>query len=53
MRYANGELYVGGWKKGLRDGIGTYTSSSGWITRYEGEWKNDKKNGKVPNNNTH
>ena len=38
--YANGDTYVGEWKKGLRHGKGTFTHTNGKIV--EGIWKKDK-----------
>jgi hypothetical protein len=42
--YSNGNVYVGGWKDGKRDGQGTLSFSRG--DKYVGEWKDDKRNGK-------
>ncbi len=38
--YANGDKYVGEWKKGLRHGKGTFTHFNGKVE--EGIWKKDK-----------
>jgi hypothetical protein len=46
MRYADGSVYSGQWKKGVREGMGTYTAKTGYLIKYEGEWKNDRRNGK-------
>jgi hypothetical protein len=35
--------YVGEWKDGLPDGLGTFTTPDGF--KYVGEWKDDKRNG--------
>jgi len=47
MIYANGDKYVGEWKKGKSNGQGTYTSATGPNDgdKYEGEWKGGKPNG--------
>lgn len=36
MRYANGAEYEGHWRRGMRDGTGEYTDSTGF--RYAGKW---------------
>ena len=41
--YPNGNMYIGEWKDGKRNGQGTYTFQEG--SRYEGEWKDGKYNG--------
>ena len=37
MRYASGDVYVGPWKRDLREGKGTFQYAGG--ARYEGEYK--------------
>lgn len=41
--YANGGVYEGDYKDGMKDGHGVCTYASG--EKYEGEWKNNKANG--------
>ena len=41
--YSNGNKYDGGWKKGLRDGVGTFKYTNGDV--YTGEWKNGNRTG--------
>ena len=41
--YANGDKYIGKWKKAKYDGHGTYTYANG--DKYIGEWKNGLRNG--------
>ena len=43
MRYHNGNVYVGEWKQGLKDGFGSMTYENG--SKYVGEWRNGKKHG--------
>ena len=43
MEYANGNVYEGDWKKGVRDGTGTMTYADG--SKYTGDWKANKKSG--------
>ena len=42
-RFANGDVYEGGWKDGKKYGIGKYTWVSGAI--YKGGWSDNKKDG--------
>lgn len=46
MKYADGSVYVGSWKRGIREGVGTFTAASGFALKYEGEWKDDNRSGK-------
>lgn len=39
----SGDVYIGYFKNGIREGQGVYTSKDG--SRYEGEFKNGKPNG--------
>lgn len=41
--YGDGNVYLGEWKKGIRDGWGVFMYYSG--AKYEGSWKDDKKHG--------
>ena len=49
-RFKNGNYYVGEFKFGHRDGLGTFyhrnTGSNWYGAKYVGEWKDDKQNGK-------
>ena len=40
MKWADGRVYVGGWKEGKCNGQDTLTYADGRV--YEGEWKDDK-----------
>ena len=44
LEYVKNENYEGGIREGKKEGYGKYKEENGEI--YEGEWKNDKKNGK-------
>lgn len=44
IQYANGSVYEGMWKNGLREGYGRLIHPTGDM--YLGDWKNDKANGK-------
>jgi hypothetical protein len=44
MTYANGDVYEGQWKNGLKQGSGVMDFSNG--DKYEGQWKNGKMHGK-------
>ena len=44
MKYKNGDIYEGEWKKDFREGKGIMKYKIGDI--YEGEWKNDLRGGK-------
>uniref|UniRef100_A0A7S1KSR7 Uncharacterized protein n=1 Tax=Percolomonas cosmopolitus TaxID=63605 RepID=A0A7S1KSR7_9EUKA len=44
--FADGSKYVGNFERGLRNGRGVLHYSDG-ITTYDGEWHNDKKQGKA------
>ena len=44
IRYANGSVYEGMWKRGQRHGFGRLIHPTGDM--YEGDWSNDKANGK-------
>ena len=46
--YGNGNVYVGRFLKGRKNGLGTFTwgvKSRFSGNKYFGEWKNDRKNG--------
>lgn len=43
LRYKNGSVYQGMWKKGMKWGDGKMTYASG--NYYEGQWENNKRNG--------
>jgi hypothetical protein len=43
MTWPDGSFYEGTWKNNLRDGLGQYMLSSGYV--YKGQWKNDLKHG--------
>lgn len=43
MKYANGQIYVGDWVDGDREGQGRWTWPDGGF--YDGEWKNGKRHG--------
>jgi hypothetical protein len=45
--YKNGHLFEGDFEDGVRSGIGTYTYpfEEGKLDKYEGEWKENLKNG--------
>jgi hypothetical protein len=43
MRYHNGNVYIGEWKQGLKDGFGSMNYENG--SKYVGEWRNGKKHG--------
>lgn len=38
-KWANGDMYQGTFKRGMRDGFGTMTFSDG--SKYVGQWKNN------------
>ena len=40
--WADGSQYSGGWRNGLKNGKGTYSSPDG---SYNGSWKNNKRDG--------
>eukprot|EP01017_Pseudomicrothorax_dubius_P030791 TRINITY_DN3868_c0_g2_i2.p1 TRINITY_DN3868_c0_g2~~TRINITY_DN3868_c0_g2_i2.p1 ORF type:complete len:491 (-),score=68.30 TRINITY_DN3868_c0_g2_i2:81-1553(-) len=42
--YPSGEIYIGNWTEGKRDGYGSLLYSDGSV-RYEGQWRNDEFNG--------
>ena len=42
-KYSNGDIYIGGFKNGLKDGKGKYIWKSG--DQYDGEWIDDMKDG--------
>ncbi|MBF0340629.1 MAG: hypothetical protein HQL95_06640 [Magnetococcales bacterium] len=44
FRFANGDLYQGGWRNGQRHGNGVYTYAS--REQYTGAWRNDRMEGR-------
>ena len=42
--WADGDKYIGKWKKGKKDGYGAYIFANG--EKYQGKWKKGKKDGK-------
>ena len=51
IRWTNGAMYIGGWLKGKKHGVGEYKYPDGTV--YKGDWKNDlyDGNGKLTFNN--
>ena len=45
QKFANGDLYAGGHKSGVKYGMGQYCQKETAIT-YDGEWLNNEKHGK-------
>ena len=43
MQYANGSVYEGQWRNGVREGFGRLIHVTGDM--YEGDWRGDKANG--------
>ena len=43
MRYANGSVFEGQWRDGVREGYGRLIHVTGDM--YEGDWRGDKANG--------
>lgn len=44
MRFPNGDVYRGMWRRGKRHGQGTYMYSNG--DSYSGQWRNGKRHGR-------
>eukprot|EP00747_Dinoflagellata_sp_TGD_P206703 gnl/TRDRNA2_/TRDRNA2_80380_c0_seq1.p1 gnl/TRDRNA2_/TRDRNA2_80380_c0~~gnl/TRDRNA2_/TRDRNA2_80380_c0_seq1.p1 ORF type:complete len:347 (-),score=78.26 gnl/TRDRNA2_/TRDRNA2_80380_c0_seq1:107-1147(-) len=45
MTYPDGDYYIGEWRKGRADGAGAYDQRTRGGFRYEGFWKNDRREG--------
>lgn len=46
MRYKNGDMYDGQWKRGLYNEKGVLVCATGGMERYDGTWDNGKQHGR-------